>query len=130
MNENQGILKSFLKYNIAAISATVVDFFTFIMLKDIFHLWYIFSTLISALLGGITAFTLNRNWVFHGKNGKLSSQIVKYLTVWGGSIFLNTYGLYLFVEYIEPDETISKIIVAAFIGFTYNFLLSKFLIFK
>ncbi|NOR87060.1 MAG: hypothetical protein GQ527_05575 [Bacteroidales bacterium] len=130
MGNNPNILASFFRYNMVAILATTVDFLAFILLNDIINLWYVASTFISAIIGGTVAFILNRNWVFKSKNGKPSFQVVKYIVVWGGSILLNTYGLYLIVENTNISEMLSKVLVSVFIGVSYNFLMSKFIIFK
>ena len=60
-------LSSFIKYNIVALVATSVDFIVFIFLNDIVNLWYIVASIISVTAGGVTAFLLNRNWVFKSK---------------------------------------------------------------
>lgn len=130
MGKHPNILTSFFRYNMVAILATTVDFLAFILLNNIFNLWYVASTFISAIIGGTLAFILNRNWVFLSKNGKPSFQVVKYIVVWGGSILLNTYGLYLIVENTNISEMLSKVLVSVFIGVSYNFLMSKFIIFK
>ncbi len=130
MEKKPNIIISFFRYNIVAIIATAVDFLLFWLLKDVFQFWYVLSSFLSALGGGITAFILNRNWVFETKDGLLLKQAIKYLSVWAGSIFLNTYGLYLIVENSTIEALQAKIIVAVFVGIFYNFLLSKYFIFK
>ncbi len=123
-------MNSFLKYNIVAIVATASDFLTFILLFKLFKVWYVDATFIGALTGGTVAFTLNRNWTFIKKNGKLTKQAIKYIIVWAGSIFLNTYGLYLFVENSEISEIISKIIVSIIVGIGFNYFMYKYFVFK
>jgi len=124
------ILTSFIRYNMVAIIATSVDFISFILLKDVFGLWYVLSGFLSAVSGGITAFILNRNWVFYARSNGVVIQLVRYILVWGGSIFLNTYGLYLLVEYTTLNPLPAKVIVAVLVGVFYNFLMSKYFIFK
>ncbi len=130
MNNKPNILNLFFKYNTVAIVATGVDFIAFILLNDLLNIWYVISTFLSAIMGGITAFILNRNWVFNGKNKHVQTQIIKYILVWGGSIVLNTYGLYILVENSNLSEIISKILVTVIIGISYNFLMARFFIFK
>jgi putative flippase GtrA len=129
MDKKHNIFTTFIRYNIVAITATLVDFLIFIVLNNIFNIWYVLSTFLSAIAGGIAAFILNRKWTFFSKNN-IHIQILKYITVWGGSILLNTYGLYLLVENSTLGETSSKILVSIIVGLTYNFLLSKYYIFK
>ena len=130
MESKPGTLTSFFRYNIVAVLATGVDFLLFILLFQLFDIWYVASTFISAICGGVTAFILNRNWAFMDKDGKISNQAIKYLMVWGGSILLNTFGLYLIVENSDIGGVVSKIIVSVIIGIGYNFLLNKYFVFK
>lgn len=130
MNKNPSVFTSFCRYNIVAITATAVDFFVLIFLTEVLHFWYMLSAFFGAFMGGATGFALGRNWVFMKKNGKLSSQAIKYLMVWAGSILLNTFGLYLFVEYFGIQYIISKVIVAIVVGFGFNFLMHKNFTFK
>ena len=130
MKTKPNIIKLFLRYNVVAIIATGVDFCVFVLLNNVLNFWYVGATFTSAVIGGVTAFTLNRNWVFNSIDKKIKFQIAKYILVWGGSIFLNTYGLYLFVENTNISVIISKIIITVFVGISYNFLMSKFFIFK
>ncbi|MCF6364858.1 MAG: GtrA family protein [Bacteroidales bacterium] len=129
-DKKPNILISFFRYNISAIIATAVDFTILIGLTEIFQLWYFLSAVIGAIAGGIVAFLFSRNWVFKKRDGKIATQALKYILVWGTSIFLNTYGLYLFVEYLNFHYIISKVIVAVIIGIGFNFFMNKYFIFK
>ena len=130
MTEKPKTLTSFLRYNIVAVIATITDFLVFIMLTEGVGIWYVVSTFISAVTGGVVAFIINRNWVFMEKDGKLTGQAVRYILVWGGSILLNTFGLYLIVENTRLSEIIAKVIVAIIVGLGFNFLMNKFFVFR
>ncbi len=110
--------------------ATVVDFLVFILLTEVFEVWYVVTTFISAISGGIAAFILNRNWAFMGRDGHISQQAKRYFSVWGSSILLNTSGLYLLVESTNIDAIVSKIIVSVVVGLGFNFLMNRFFVFK
>ena len=130
MNKNPSVLTSFCRYNIVAITASAVDFFVLIFLTEVLHFWYMLSAFLGALMGGATGFAFGRIWVFMKMEGKLSSQAIKYLMVWIGSILLNTSGLYLIVEFIGIQYIIAKVIVAIIIGFGFNFFMHKNFTFK
>jgi len=123
-------LKQFFRYNVVALFATTLDFSLFIILSDIFQIWYVLSTFISAFIGGVVAFFLERNWTFVSKDGKISHQAIKYIIVWIISILLNTSGLYLIVEYTNIEQVISKVIVSVTVGIGFNFLTHNLLVFK
>jgi len=129
MNQKKN-LKQFFRYNVVALFATTLDFSLFIILSDIFQIWYVLSTFISAFIGGVVAFFLERNWTFVSKDGKISHQAIKYLIVWIISILLNTSGLYIIVEYTNIEQVISKVIVSVTVGIGFNFLTHNLLVFK
>jgi putative flippase GtrA len=113
-----------------AIVATSVDFAVFILFTEALEIWYLLSAVIGAVSGGITAFVMERNWTFMKTDGKVSVQSIKYILVWSVSIFLNTAGLYLLVEFFNCRYIISKIIVAIIVGIGFNFLTHKYFVFK
>jgi len=130
VNTKPKTLTSFFRYNVVAIVATSVDFAVFILFTEALEIWYLLSAVIGAVSGGITAFVMERNWTFMKTDGKVSVQSIKYILVWSVSIFLNTAGLYLLVEFFNCRYIISKIIVAIIVGIGFNFLTHKYFVFK
>ncbi len=119
-----------LKYNTVAIIATAVDYSLFLILSELVHVWYLLASFTGLIIGGVTAFVLQRNWTFKKKDGKLSKQAIRYLLVWGASIVLNTAGLYLAVEFVGMQSIIAKITVSIIVGLGFNFLMNKHFVFK
>jgi putative flippase GtrA len=121
---------SFLRYNIAAVIATAVDFATLLFLKEILEVNYVLATCAAATMGAVIAFSLGRYWAFVSTDAKKSTQIIKYLFVAIGSVALNTLGVYLITNYLNQDYKVSKIIIAFLVAVTYNYPLSKYYTFK
>jgi len=119
-----------LKYNTVAIIATAVDYSLFLILSALFHVWYLFASFTGLIMGGVTAFVLQRNWTFKKKDGKLSKQVVRYFFVWATSIILNMAGLYLAVEFAGIQSIIAKVAVSIIVGIGFNFLMNKYFVFK
>lgn len=130
MTDKPKALTTFFRYNVVALIATVVDFSLFIFLSQVLNVWYVLATFVSAVTGGIVAFILKRNWAFVSKDKRMSSQVIKYIIVWGGSILLNTWGLYLMVEHTSLEHVIAKVIVAVTVGIGFNYVLYKYFVFK
>ena len=94
-------------------------------------MFYVISTFVGASTGATVAFFLGRNWTFFNKEGKMTHQSVKFLMVVGGSILLNTFGVYFFTEVLNvPHYGISKIIVAIVVGLFYNFTMQRYFVFR
>lgn len=124
------LIVSFMRSQIVAILATGIDFVTFIVLAEIFGIWHISSTFFGAICGGITGFLLGRYWAFVSTEARSTVQALKYLVVMGASAGLNMGGMVIFVDGLEIQQTISRIIVAMIIGIGFNFPLHKFFVFK
>lgn len=129
MNNNSWIL-SFLKYQIAAILATIIDFIVLILLTEIFHVWYVYSTAIGAFAGAFTNFNLCRYWAFTKSKNNYINQVYKYILVSVGSLILNTISVYLLTDIGNINYTFSKIIAAITIALFYNYTLQKYFVFK
>ena len=138
----------FLKAQASSLTASIADFTATVILKEVFHIWYLAASVLGTITGGITNFLVNRNWVFEtgsaqplasASNGKvvlpddgnhLSVQAARYLLVWLGNLALNAAGVYLLTHYVGVSYMISKIFVSLLVGFTYNYLLQKRFVFS
>ena len=141
----------FLKAQASSFTASVADFSTtFLLLNfiEFFKVYYVTASVIGVVVGGITNFLVNRNWVFDAKDEtslavdkhqvfsttevkeNISVQASRYLLVWVGNLALNAAGLYLLTHYGGVSPMISKIFVALLVGFTYNYLLQKLFVFS
>jgi len=127
---SKSLIISFLRYQVAAIIATVVDFLVLILLTEIFNVWYVESTAIGALCGAITNFIICRYWAFANSSNNLTNQVIKYILVSAGSLLLNTLFVYLLTDFAHINYTISKIITAIVVAIFYNFTLQKYFVFK
>ena len=120
----------FLKAQVASFSGTVIDFLTTLVSVEIFNVWYVTGNISGNICGGIANFYLGRNWVFQSKNKKVYIQGIRYIIVWVGSIILNTSGVFALTHFIGINYIISKVVVSLVVGFTYNYLLQNYFVFK
>jgi putative flippase GtrA len=126
----KSLIISFLRYQVAAIIATMVDFFVLIILTELFDVWYVASTAAGAFCGALTNFIICRYWAFVNSSNNLANQAVKYTIVSAGSLILNTLFVYLLTDFAGVTYSISKIITAIIIAIFYNFTLQKYYVFK
>jgi putative flippase GtrA len=117
--------KKFLRFQLTAIVATGVDFLLTVLLKEIYHLNYTWAVASGATGGALTAFIINRYWVFRALESHPVEQGIRYLFVATGSVVLNTAGTYLITEFIHFPYIVSKAIVALVVGITYSYFFSK-----
>jgi putative flippase GtrA len=130
MSKKDYWLTNLFRHQMAGALAFLIDFVVFVILTDLLNLWYVPATAIGALVGAIINFTLSTYWAFSGSKNSLKNQIFKYVLVSGGSIVLNTLLVYLFTDFLNFDEKLSKLVTAVLVGSIYNFLLMRNYVFK
>jgi len=115
---------------VAAISATIVDFCSLIFLVEIGHVWYVAATAIGAFLGALVNFLLGRHWSFAAKDDAIHGQVLRYTAVSIGSLVLNSLGVYLLTEDFGIHYALSKLITAISVGLLFNFPLHRRFVFR
>jgi len=122
-------MATFVKAQVASLSASIIDFLTTLVCTQVFHLWYVFGSVAGTTAGGIVNFMMGRNWVFDSKQKNVTLQIFKYILVWAGNLALTTGGVYLVTHYLHVNYILSKILVSLTVGTSYNFLMQKKFVF-
>jgi len=141
---DKGGIFTFLRAQLSSQLASITDFLITIVLANVFNLFYVYATFIGSVCGGITNCVVNYRWTFKAMDIKKRYVAIRYLIVWGGSIFLNTSGIYLITELLkkipwsmklsdllfENIFIISKIIVSLLVGFVWNYNMHRFFVYK
>jgi putative flippase GtrA len=128
-NRSENNRRRFLRFQLTALLATSVDFLVTIFLKEVIGIHYPYAVAYGAAAGAITAFTVNRYWVFKSLEKHPVGQAARYLLVALGSVILNTAGTFAVTELFSFQYLISKAIVSIIIGFTYSYYFSKRFVF-
>ena len=90
----------FMKAQLSAQIATVIDFLITILLVKLFGIYYLYATFIGSVVGGIVNCVINYEWVFKAEDCKKIHVGLKYFIVWGGSILINTWGTFALTEWL------------------------------
>jgi len=123
-------MATFIKAQAASLTATVVDFTITILLKEVFHCWYLLASIIGTVSGGVVNFMMNRSWVFLAHDKKIHFQALKYIMVWIGNLVLVSGGIFFLTKYGGWSYIVSKITVSVIVGVFYNYVLQKRFVFK
>ena len=121
---------TFCKAQISAQAATIIDFAVSLFMAEVVGIWYLYSTFIGALSGGVFNCVVNYRWVFNAIGLKKKYVALKYFMVWTGSILLNTSGTYLLTELSKTHFVYSKIIVAVLVALLWNYLMQKNFVYR
>jgi glycosyltransferase involved in cell wall biosynthesis/putative flippase GtrA len=123
------LLGMLVKYVISGGTAAVVDLGTLYLFTDIFHIWYVTSSVLAFLIAFGISFLMQKFWTFrdHGTDG-VHKQAFLYLAVSVFNLFLNTALVYALVEYTGIHYLPAQIITSALIACE-SFFVYKFIIF-
>lgn len=121
----------FSKAQLSALVATAVDFSVSVVLAELFGIWYVWSSAIGAISGGIVNCMVNFRWVFDNTDElRKRYMALRYFIVWIGSIVLNTIGTYILTEWSGQYFVLMKVVVAVCVGVAWNYQLQRRFVYK
>lgn len=123
------LLVSLGRSQVAALSATVIDFATMICLIEFAGVWYVAATATGAFVGAVVNFFLGRHWSFTAGHQPIHGQFVRYAVVSVMSLALNTLGVYLLTDYVNFHYAVSRAITAVSVALLFNFPLHRRFVF-
>ena len=123
--------KEIINYLIAGVLTTIVSILSYELFKNVFHIHYIISNIISWIIAVTFAYIINSKFVFESnkKNKEKIKEFISFVSCRILSLIIETISIYLMVDIIKLNSDISKII-AQFIVLVLNYLFSKFFTFK
>lgn len=128
--QNTLLSHTFLKSQITAILATIVDFVVLFILVEFLQIWYVSAAAIAAFCGAVTGFSLGRHWAFIAKYDKWHQQALRYVIVAVGSMALNTIGIYVITDGLNFHYMTSKVVISIVVAIGFNYPLHKYYVFK
>jgi putative flippase GtrA len=120
----------FAKAQLASFIASMIDYGITIASVEILGFWYLAGSSTGTIIGGITNFSLGRNWVFRGGERERHVQFFRYFLVWTGYLLLATSGVYLLTHFGHFNYLVSKVSVTLFLAIGYNYPLQKRFVFR
>jgi len=122
-------VRQFIKFAIVGVSSTIVDWGVFYSLNHFFALFYLIAKAISFVISVINSYTWNRRWTFRSQNQRKIHEFSKFLIVSVIGLVINTYVMYLAVQYLNL-RYIFGLIMATAVTMFWNFLANKFWTFR
>lgn len=120
----------FAKAQLASFLASMVDYGLTIFTVERIGFWYLAGSTTGTIVGGLTNFSLGRHWVFRGGERERHIQLLRYMLVWTGYLFLTTTGVYLLTHFGRFNYLVSKASVTLFLAIAYNYPLQKRFVFR
>ena len=124
--------KEIILYAIFGGGATLINIIAFYLLYHKFHMNLLTANILAWLAAFIFAFVTNKLWVFESKEWKSKAAIkemLEFLFTRLATLLIDTLLMWLFIDLININELISKIVVNVIV-IAINYFASKFWIFK
>ena len=118
------ILKFFIVGGVNTMSSLVIYYILLLC-----NIEYSFATICGYIGSSIIGYILNKIWVFESRRSSLKKSLVRYYIVYGTALLINLICMHLWIEILEISKSVAPILTL-FITIPYNFLLSKFWIFR
>lgn len=104
-----------IKFGMVGGSAFAIDFVIYVGLTRVGHLPYLLSRTISLAIAMVWNFTLNRNWTFRAREGKVQHQATRFLIVMGLTSLLSLGLMRVGVSYFHWHDLLVMIGVSLLI---------------
>ena len=134
---------TFLRAQLSSQLSSFTDFTVTIVLAKVIHVFYVYATFTGSVCGGIVNCIVNYRWTFKSLSVKKRYVAIKYISVWIGSIYLNTSGIYLMTELLRRTQLnewlghlfdnvfiVSKIVVSLLVGYIWNYNMQRVFVYK
>lgn len=121
---------SFWRSQATSLISSAADFGLFGFLFSLLAVNYVLASALGNVAGAIVSFYLGRNWSFKSQDGNVSNQAIKYAITSLSSLGINSVGIVLLTENSSLTPGYSKIIIALFVGITFNFFMFRYFVFK
>ncbi len=108
-------VKKFLKWNITGGLQFISDLFLLWFLTEIIGFYYLISASISVVISSIVGYSLNKKYVFRKSKRKFSRGYPIFLTITVAKIFVIIGILYFFVDILNINYLIARVITGLII---------------
>ncbi len=118
----------FIKFGVVGLLGVVIDFFVTWLCKEKIGINKYASNALGFSCAVISNFLLNRYWTFNTSNQNLMEQFLKFATIAVTGLAINTFLLFMLVQFIKINFYITKLLVIGLVFF-WNFYMNYFFTF-
>jgi putative flippase GtrA len=117
------------QHQLSSLVATGVDYVIMIACVSLFGLSPVVGTVLGALCGAVTSFTLGRRWVFDARRGDLRGQALRYAMVSAVSLCCNAGGEWLLLR-VGLQYVLARVVTSIVVGIGWNFPMHRHFVFR
>ena len=131
-------IKKFFKFGITGVLNTAADFAVYTLCLEVLKLNVKIAQPAGQVVAIVNSYLLNKNWTFRDQQARSKrekrgyynkTEMLKFLLVNGGSIIINTLGVYIFYDILGVNKYLCKIPIA-FLTVIINYFGNKLFVFK
>jgi putative flippase GtrA len=122
------ISKQFIKFICVGAACTIINYFSFLLLLNLFYINFLLSSALGYLVGLLFGYFFNRVWTFQADEDSLMQKI-KYFLTYIFSLIIGLLVLNALVKNLDIESEIANIYVIL-ITTILNFLGTKVWVFK
>jgi putative flippase GtrA len=119
-----------IRHHLASIAATVADYGLMVGCVQLLHMRPVPATVIGALAGGVTNFTLGRVFTYRTQETAVMSQTWRYALVSGASLAWNAVGVHLLCDILGMQYVVARVITSLIVSNAWNYPLQRFFVFS
>lgn len=123
------IENKFLKYTVSGVLTFLIDLLILWFMSDVLQINYLLSASVGFGIGITINYFIARNWAFKGTERNLLQGYLYFLVIAIIGLILVNILMYWFVEGLNLDKIISRVIIAGLVGI-WNFFLNSIFNFK
>lgn len=122
-------LMQIIRFLIVGVVVVLFNLSLLYLFTDLFHVWYLISSVLSWVLAVILNFTLQKKWVFNNNSiGHLKKQFIIYIGVSLAYLLANTSMMYILVSGLHAQYLLSQTGIICVLA-TINFFINRDFIF-
>ena len=126
--EDKKFMKHIIKYLIFGVLTTIISIGSFwLLLKT--NLNENVCNFLSIVIGIVSAYVLNRNYVFESKETNIAKEFSKFVMARVASSLFDMITFFIFATCLSLNEMVVKIVIS-FVVIILNYILSKVLVFN
>lgn len=123
------MLLKFSKFIIIGGSTAILNVGLLYVFKELFHVWYLFASVMAYSLSIIANFILQKIWAFRDSSKEVWKQFVSFVGMGMVNIVVNISLMYIFVDVLHVWYILAQIIILAFLACV-NYVIYHNIIFK
>jgi putative flippase GtrA len=118
------------RHQLASFAATGVDYLLMIFVVSALGGGPVLGTVLGALCGAITNFTLGRHFTFRATARGAHEQAARYVVVSSGSLLWNAVGEHVLAVVLGVNYVIARVVVGLLVGLLWNFPMQRYFVFR